>query len=869
MVGIGFFQCQEFLGTINIKCSSNTTYQKAHRKVELFIKHAALESHERGAAVERRVARTKGNVVCDIPVIVTETDGSYGKRSFIHSRHDSSCCCVAIMGRETNKVIQQVIKQKTCATCRIAESRGVSRVKEHICSRNHGKNLSSTSMESDGVVEAFVNSVERNRCIYGTMISDGDASNYFKVLAANPYGEYNVQVKNILCVQHLKRNLATNAKELASSIKGRELSGVKRKLLQRIVPMRDLLTNASEKAIELSVPFQDKVTQLRCSIQALKYHILGKHDFCENVLYKCNGSHDDKQKNDNIYNLMFDHGIFHKFAAIIQRIYNNADSLIHNLTTNNVESFNNLIAKCIGGKRIMFSWGFSYAARCYLSSVQHNEGTNLAYICKSGRKNIPIVGFQVQNARMRARLLKKIRNRENKGNPKPTKPRMSQDKDYGLFAEQPDMDSTQMQIAIEAHYDKLRRYQEQRISIEENTRSQDPYGQWMSIRKDCITASNAYLIVRRRADTSCAGIIKKILYSNVIKTAATIHGHENEKLTKEKLRQKGYDIIDGGIFMDPVNLGIAASPDFIVTKDGITRLGEVKSPFIGKNLPVLEALKLPKGTFPSEFEWIDPNPVDVNLLQKNSREEKAGKKKRDKTEEEKAEENARLTQPVLKTKGGSIYPQLQLQLHCTGLDEAMLVISTEIEMMIMIIKRNDQYLENMIRKLNQFYAEAMVPEIIDSRYLRKMEIREPQFIRDAQEKKKTTTKATAKKAVEKAISSSNITASEIFQDFPLNGATAEEREYLQEALRESYQDPNVMERVDEAYDDFLASLAFDEDDNPMYSIYDGWLCDDKLSDVDEESLCDDLDDDFFNCMYENQYRYEVDGQDEQLYEEEV
>lgn len=49
--------------------------------------------------------------------------------------------------------------------------------------------------------------------------------------------------------------------------------------------------------------------------------------------------------------------------------------LIHNATSNLVESFNAQIAKYVGGKRINYSLRRSYAGRCAAAVVSFNTGT--------------------------------------------------------------------------------------------------------------------------------------------------------------------------------------------------------------------------------------------------------------------------------------------------------------------------------------------------------------------------------------------------------------------------------------------------------------------------------------------------------------
>lgn len=59
-------------------------------------------------------------------------------------------------------------------------------------------------MEQSGIVEGFQTSVSTRNLIYGTLIADGDASTYKKILESRPYP--NVNVKKIECTNHSLRN---------------------------------------------------------------------------------------------------------------------------------------------------------------------------------------------------------------------------------------------------------------------------------------------------------------------------------------------------------------------------------------------------------------------------------------------------------------------------------------------------------------------------------------------------------------------------------------------------------------------------------------------------------------------------------------
>jgi len=69
--------------------------------------------------------------------------------------------------------------------------------RHHKCYKNFDRNASSTSMESDAIVEGFKSSLEMHGMIYRTIIADGDSSVYQTIVDGRPYREQIVSVKKI------------------------------------------------------------------------------------------------------------------------------------------------------------------------------------------------------------------------------------------------------------------------------------------------------------------------------------------------------------------------------------------------------------------------------------------------------------------------------------------------------------------------------------------------------------------------------------------------------------------------------------------------------------------------------------------------
>ena len=108
----------------------------------------------KAAAEERRLAIERNDIIHGIPCTIVEGDGSYMKRSYVNSKYDSPACCIVLIGKYTNKILDIVVKQKTCAICEYSYNKGVT-PKKRKWFRTHGHELSSTSVESTAIGEGL------------------------------------------------------------------------------------------------------------------------------------------------------------------------------------------------------------------------------------------------------------------------------------------------------------------------------------------------------------------------------------------------------------------------------------------------------------------------------------------------------------------------------------------------------------------------------------------------------------------------------------------------------------------------------------------------------------------------------------------
>ena len=145
----------------------------------------------------------------DLPLtnlIAVSVDGSWMKRGF-SSLHG----LIAVIGRETGKVIDVSVKSLYCSFCRqwkneegTLEFEDVMRGHEPDYDVNHiGK---SGAMEAAAAVELFGRSQDKRDLIYKVFIGDGDSRSYKAVVSGHPYGEENPVIKKE-CIGHVGKRM--------------------------------------------------------------------------------------------------------------------------------------------------------------------------------------------------------------------------------------------------------------------------------------------------------------------------------------------------------------------------------------------------------------------------------------------------------------------------------------------------------------------------------------------------------------------------------------------------------------------------------------------------------------------------------------
>ncbi|XP_068897153.1 uncharacterized protein, partial [Tenebrio molitor] len=113
-------------------------------------------------------------------------------------------------------------------------------------------------------------------------------------------------------------------------------------------------------------------------------------------------------------------------------------------------------------------------------------------------------------------------------------------------------------------------------AFERNTVLQSESKLWIDERRKLLTASNFKRVCSRRKTTSCAKLVKNLVYPQEINSKAVKHGKTFEPVAKEKLERELNIVVQAcGMFIDEKYPYLAATPDGIVDDHTLV---EIKCP---------------------------------------------------------------------------------------------------------------------------------------------------------------------------------------------------------------------------------------------------------------------------------------------------
>lgn len=270
------------------------------------------------------------------------------------------------------------------------------------------------------------------------------------------------------------------------------------------------------------------------------------------------------------------------------------------------------------------------------------------------------------------------------------------DKYYSNSSDQVlDMTDVEFELEKKKLIDNLTMHQADRIKVERDTVGQFHNIHWKQLHASLLTSSNFGMICNARSPVSYAGIVKSILYEDVALTKKqVIHSDTYESHAISKLEDvKNIKVEKCGLFIDKEHYMFGVSPaGLVVNQDAIV---EVKCPISTHHINIENSISAGKITF-FKRERIKKNVPNFvpKVIGINTRHH--------------------------------WYYQIQGQLHVTQKKFCYFVLwaADDLPIRVETIERDDKFWSGKMEpKLLNFFHTAMLPELVDPRKGRSMDIR--------------------------------------------------------------------------------------------------------------------------------------------------
>lgn len=500
-IGLGRAHIDEFFAHLNVPTMSNTLYDsnnKIHQKEWWYLaKKSALEAlkKEIALAVQNNEVDSAGNARLSVKV-----DGSWGKRS-MGSNMSSLSGCAVMIGMRTRKIIYFDVRNKYCHVCKLAEV-NKKEVKEHECNKNYTG--PSTGMETDIVVSGFLE-CEQHGARFDKLIADGDSNTYKVIHDLRIYKDPDMYVERYDCCNHVHKNYRKNWRSLQNS-KAYPTECRKYLTNKKCLDICKGVYMAAAHWRDSEIDMTAKIQNLANDVMNAPDHYFGSHANC--ATYFCDKQNEEEDEQP-VLKLLKDCKLYDSILGACQHYFaNNAKSLLANFTTNDNESFNNLICKRTDGKRIN-----NYLAGTYGGSVGEcvvhwnsgfQSGTEYHNFKVGESSNINKLEMS-RKRKCETNLMKKQLNPKKRKVIEPEE--MGAKKSYGLNRQGPDMQPDVYERAKERFIKKLEERREDRVAIQKKTVGQSLISYWFEVRRDLLTSSFFGRIVNAQDKSSFKNLI--------------------------------------------------------------------------------------------------------------------------------------------------------------------------------------------------------------------------------------------------------------------------------------------------------------------------------------------------------------------------
>ncbi len=255
------------MSVVGVPVMTKSSFIDTERAIGEVWKKELLKSMVDAGREEKQLAMERGEYHEGVPAITVIVDGGWSKRSHKHSYNAKSGVGI-ILGKETGKLLYLGVRNKYCYAC----ARNIPRDKHH-CYLNW--TASSSEMETDIILEGFLEAERVHGVRYIKFVGDGDSSVYPTLLQNVP--GWGHAIKKLECANHACKCYRGALERLVQdnpSYKGKGgLSNL----------MRKRLVTAARSAIRMRSKEKDVKKALAALKNDLKngpQHCFGFHQHC-------------------------------------------------------------------------------------------------------------------------------------------------------------------------------------------------------------------------------------------------------------------------------------------------------------------------------------------------------------------------------------------------------------------------------------------------------------------------------------------------------------------------------------------------------------------------------------------------------------
>ena len=265
--GGGHSQLEEVMSVVGVPVMTKASFISTERDIGMIWQKELTEAMAEAGREEKRLAVERDQYHEDVPAITIIVDGDWSKRSHRHSYNANSGVAI-IIRQVTGKLLYLGVKNKHCHACATNIPPD-----QHTCFRNWTK--SSSEMETDIILEGFLEAERVHGVRYIEFIGDGDSSVYPTLLQNVPGWGY--AIKKLECANHACKCYRGALEKLVQDNPSYKGSGG---LTQK---MRKRLVSAARAAIRMRSKEEDKkaaLASLKADLQNGPRHCFGIHDQC-------------------------------------------------------------------------------------------------------------------------------------------------------------------------------------------------------------------------------------------------------------------------------------------------------------------------------------------------------------------------------------------------------------------------------------------------------------------------------------------------------------------------------------------------------------------------------------------------------------